>query len=483
MVLGHALGYLVAAVLQAVAALGLVAGLTRLLSEVEFGQYGLAAAVLHLYQSIVFFWLRASVSRFHAQTEQDGRLPAFLGHVRWWFVVAGLVAGAVAVLAALLLPISPGLRATMLAALIAATAQGGFTLVLELHRATLRAWRYSLFQSLQAGLSLALSLAFVLAAGQAAGSYGAALAMLGLGASYLVCLLADARGLAFWRAASPGADPRVGPMLAYGLPLSIAMVLDAVFATGDRFVIAHYLGEAEVGPYAAAVTLAHRSLLAICGVVGAAAAPLAFAALAGGGVPAARARLGDAVDLLYAIAIPAAAGLGALARPVAQVMVAEPMRAEVAMLLPWIACGALMHGIAVHYFHQAFLLARRPAAMIATIVPVVAIYLLLNLLLVARFGPFGAALAMIATQAIHLTVVTVIGRQQFPMPWRGTSALKAACATALMLAALRWTPMPGGAPGLVAQILFGAAVYGVAALVLDLAQCRQRLGRYLRREA
>lgn len=479
MILGHALGYLVAAALQAVAALGLVAGLTRLLSDVEFGQYGLATATLHLGQSVLFFWLKGSVSRFHAAAGQEGRLASFQAAVRRWFIATSLMGGGIGAAVALALPVSPGLRATIWATLAAAIAQGAFTLVLEMHRAGLRVWRYSLFQSLQAALSVALSLALVLAAGQAAGETGAALAMAGLALSFALCAAVDLRGLRFWFA---GGQPLPGEMraiLLYGLPLSLAMVLDAVLATGDRFVIAQFHGEAEVGPYAAAVTLAHRSLLALCTVVGAAAAPLAFATIAEDGTEAARRRLADAGDLLLAIGIPAAAGLAALAWPVSEVMVAASMRAEVAGLLPWIATGALMHGLAVHYFSQAFLLARQPMALVRCMLPVVLAYGALNIGLVRLYGAAGAAYALVATQALHLALSIVLGRRHFRVPLRGTTAAKAIAAAAMMLAALRWMALPGGMLGVLMQTAAGAAIYGAAALALDIANCRARLGRRL----
>ncbi|MCC7047361.1 MAG: oligosaccharide flippase family protein [Alphaproteobacteria bacterium] len=479
MILGHALGYLVAAVLQAVAALALVAGLTRLLSDVAFGQYGLATAALHLGQSVLYFWLKGSVSRFHATAEQEERLPSFLAGVRRWFVATSLLGAAVAVGVVLALRPSPDLRAMIWATVAAAVAQGGFTLVLETHRAGLRVWRYSLFQSLQAALSLALSLALVLAAGQAAGDTGAAWAMAGLALSYALCAAIDGRGLRFWFG---GGRPPTGEMraiLLYGLPLSVAMVLDAVLATGDRFVIAQFRGEAEVGPYAAAVTLAHRSLLALCTVVGAAAAPLAFATMAQEGTDAAQRRLADACDLLLAISIPAAAGLAALAWPVSAVMVAAAMREEVAALLPWIAAGALMHGLAVHYFSQAFLLARQPVALVHCMLPVVLAYGALNLALVRPYGAAGAAYALVATQALHLVLSIVLGRRHFAVPLRWVTAAKAVVAAAIMLTALRSLGLPGGMLGLIGQIVLGAAVYGAAALVLDIARCRVRLARRL----
>ncbi|MCK6449716.1 MAG: polysaccharide biosynthesis C-terminal domain-containing protein [Alphaproteobacteria bacterium] len=481
MVLSHALYYLVAAVLQAAAALGIVAALTRLLSDVEFGQYGLATAALHLYQSIAFFWLRANVSRFHAEAERAERLGSFLAAVRRCFLVVALAGGALSAAIVLVAPVSPGLRATLWATLGAATAQGAFTLVLELHRATLSAWRYALFQSIQAALGVGLSLAFVLGAGHFYGGMGAALAMAGLAVSFFLCMAIDSAGGRFWFGRGRAGPGEIRAFLVYGLPLAVVMVQDAFLATGDRFVIAHFLGEAGVGPYAAAVTLAHRSLLAICTVVGAAAAPLAFAALAEHGDEAARRRMGQSVDLLLATALPAAFGLAAVAGPISDVMVGEAMREEVRMLLPWIAAGALLHGLSVHYFHHAFLLSQRTMALFWAVSPVVLLYFALNAMLVPMHGAWGAALAMIATQALHLGLMVVVTRRVFPLPLRLPTLAKALAASALMYAALRLPGLPGGLLGLALQVALGALFYAAVALALDIAHCRDHAMRLLKR--
>jgi O-antigen/teichoic acid export membrane protein len=480
MVLNHALFYLAAAATQAAAALGLVAALTRLLSEAEFGQYGLAAAALHLYQSILFFWLRSSVSRFHAAAENERRLATFLAGMKRWFLAvaaAGLAAGALAVLAA---PASAGLRATLWVMLAAATAMGAFSLVLEIHRARLQAPQFALYQSIQAALSVALSLALVLAFARAGGGYGAAWAMGGLALSYLACVAVDPAALRFWRGRGRPEPGALGAILAYGLPMTVAMVMDALLVTADRFIIAHFLGEAGVAPYAAAQTLAQRSLMAICTVVGAAAAPLAFAAIERAGAAEARQRLTAAGDLAFAVAVPAAFGLAAVAGPLSDVMVGEALRAEARGLLPWIAAGGLLQGLAVHYFQQGFLVARRPGALVLALLPSMAVYFAGNFALVPRLGALGAAISLVASQGLQIVAVILAGRRHFAMPLCAGTALKAVLVSAAMFAILRLLPLPGGAAGLALQVALGGAIYAAGALLLNMANCRAHAARIVK---
>ncbi len=484
MVLNHALYYLIAAAMQAAAALGLVAALTRVLSDAEFGQYGLAAAALHLYQSILFFWLRASVSRFHAAAEHQQRLGSFLAGIRRWFLAVAAIGLALAAAVVAAVPASPGLRATLWVMLAAGTGLGGFTLVLELHRARLQARQFALFQSIQAAASVALSLVLVLAFARAAGGlYGAALAMGGLALSFLVCIAIDPAGLRFWRTGGKPAPGELNLILAYGLPMTVAMVLDALLITADRFIIAHFMGEAGVASYAAAQTLAQRSLMAICTVVGAAAAPLAFAAIERQGEAEARQRLTSAGDLAFAVAVPSAFGLAAVAGPLSDVMIGESLRAEARDLLPWIAAGGLLQGLAVHYFQQGFLVARRPGALVLALLPAMAVYFAGNFALVPVYGAMGAAFSLVASQTVQIAVVIAAGRRHFAMPLCAGTALKAVLVSSVMFAALRALPLPGGAIGLAAQVAIGVAIYAAGALLLNMAGCRAHARRLVRADA
>jgi len=241
------------------------------------------------------------------------------------------------------------------------------------------------------------------------------------------------------------------------------------------------LGEAAVAPYAAAQTLAQRSLMAICTVVGAAAAPLAFTAMERQGEAEARARLTASGDLAFAVAVPAAFGLAAVAGPLCDVMVGESLRAEAKTLLPWIAAGGLLQGLAVHYFQQGFLVARRPGALVLALLPAMAVYFAGNFALVPRLGAMGSAISIVLSQAVQVATVILAGRRHFAMPLCAGTALKAVAVSAVMFAALRLLPLPGGILGLAVQVIAGMAIYGAGALLLDMASCRGHVRRLLAR--
>jgi O-antigen/teichoic acid export membrane protein len=125
------------------------------------------------------------------------------------------------------------------------------------------------------------------------------------------------------------------------------------------------------------------------------------------------------------------------------------------------------------YFHEAYVLGRKPRAMAVIMASSAILNLVLNLILTPRLGITGAALATVIAYAVALSVCVVHGRTIFPLPipvktWAGAGA-----ATGLMALALLALPAPAiPVAALSLKIVVGAGVYGLAALVLDVAGCR-----------
>src|SRR6185437_9560463 len=77
--------------------------------------------------------------------------------------------------------------------------------------------------------------------------------------------------------------PLAGRYLAYGVPVSMSLILALAIATTDRFVLAGTLGESSVGVYQAGYSLASRTLDVMFIWLGMAGGPAAIAALERGG--------------------------------------------------------------------------------------------------------------------------------------------------------------------------------------------------------
>jgi O-antigen/teichoic acid export membrane protein len=177
---------------------------------------------------------------------------------------------------------------------------------------------------------------------------------------------------------------------------------------------------------------------------------------------------------------PAAVGLALVARPLAEVMVGEQLRAGAAAVTPWIAASGLFAGLTTYYFHQAFTLARRTRLLLAAMSIPAAANIALNVVLIPRFGLSGAMWATTASYAIGLAASWALGRRIMPLPVPWTTLSRCVLATVVMALAVALVPATGGLGELLLKACGGAAVYGALALILDIAGARSFALRALR---
>ncbi|WP_370545448.1 lipopolysaccharide biosynthesis protein [Caulobacter sp. 17J80-11] len=465
-------GYLPANAVQGLVGLGSIVVFTRLLTPEEYGRYALAFSVLVLAHTSVFTWLEAAMARFWAAERDEGLSAHFATLYRTFFALTvpfALVAG----LALWLWPAAPALKGAVAAALGTVIAKCLVQLARERRRAAGEVASASLLDMAQTAGG------FLLGAGLAAAGLGARGPLLGLllGALLLVpfCL---PRELSF--AKGGGFEPaRARAYAAYGLPVSASLILALGLASLDRFLIAGFLDAGAVGAYHAAYTLANRTLDVLFVWLGAAGGPALVAALERGGRTELEKTAREQASTMLLLCLPAAAGLALVARPLAELLVGEGLRAAAAQVTPWAALSALFAGLTTYYFHQAFTLGRRTTLLLAAMAVPAAANLALNLILLPRFGLAGAAWAAAASYAIGAVASYVIGRKatRLPLPWN--TLLRCAFATAAMAVVVVLLPELGGLPELILKAGAGVIVYGACAWALDAGGVREAAARTL----
>jgi O-antigen/teichoic acid export membrane protein len=456
------LGYLPVNVVQAVAGFGSILVFTRLLSPAAYGDYALAFSVATLGHTLSMTWIEAAMARFYAAEPEGQARESLFATVYGLFAVLGFATPVAAALVFAFAPWGHELKFAIGAGLMSAVARGLLKLSQERRRAAGDVKGF-------AGFDMAVTGGGFVAGGLLAGftGMGAASPFVGVGIVSALCLifalppeLAVARRGKF--------DPkRARAFLAYGVPLSLSLMLSLALATTDRFVLAAYAGEAAVGAYHAGYTLSNRTLDVIFLWIGMAGGPAAVAALEQGGHEALRKTALSQAAMLLVVTLPAAAGIALVARPLAQVMVGPELMAEAAAVTPWIAAGAFFAGITTYYLHNAFTLARRTGRqMVAVAIPAAA-NLVLCLVLIPRFGLEGAMWATAGSYGLGMVASFVLGRGclKLPVPWKALAGV--AVATAVMALAVSLLPALGGFPELFLKAGVGAAVYAAAVVALN----------------
>jgi O-antigen/teichoic acid export membrane protein len=468
------IGYLPANLVQGLVGLLSIVAFTRLLTPEAYGAYALAFSVSSLVHTASFTWLEAAMARFYAREAEAGALAAHFATLYRLFCVLALALPLAAGLVVWLLPLADGLKVAITAGLVATPLRSLAKLAQEHRRAAGRVRSSAL---LDIGQSAG---AFAIGAGLAAIGAGGAAPLIGAGLAAAACLafvlpeeLGSVRGGRFEAA-------RAKDYAHYGVPVALSLILSLALATTDRFMLAAFLDPASVGVYHAGYSLSNRTLDVLFIWLGAAGGPAAVAALERGGPEALKRTAREQASLMLLIGLPAAAGLALVARPLAELMVGEGLRAGAARVTPWIALSGLFSGLTTYYLHTAFTLARRTRLMLVAMAVPAGANLLLTLLLIPRFGLDGAMWATAASYGLGALASLVLGRRVMPLPIPWLDLCRCGAAAAGMTAVVLLIPPLGGFAELAAKAAAGALAYAALAFAFDASEMRTRFAHLVR---
>lgn len=457
MLIRHSATYFAARIVSGASSLVAVALYTRLLTADGYGQYALVMAAAVTVNAVLLQWLSLSLGRQLAagcQQEEELLSTALVGYCA--LVVATATIGvATAVL-------HPRLRQPAMLVVAISAAQGWFDLNLAVANARLTPTRYAVLSSIKAigGLSVAFALLVL-----GMGYLGPLLALF----AALSCSPLVLRGQ--WRRVSlvgwRGSIMR--DLLAYGAPLALTFVMIVALDVADRFIIGWLMTPSAVGLYAAAYDLANQSLGALLNVVHLAAFPLAVRAFGAQGEDGARLQLQRNLVLLTAIALPATAGVVLLRDNIASTVLGVNVRAQASEIMPLVAIGVCIWGIKAYYLDYAFQLKKRLAIQIVPNAAAALINVLLNVILIPRFGLEGAAWATVAAYAVGALLTYVVAGRIFRFPPLSPDIYKTCVAVSGMVAFLFCIRGWRGVVALALQITGGIAVYAALMLMLNVA--------------
>ncbi len=470
------LGYLPVNVAQGVVGLLTIVLFTRVLDPAQYGVYALAFSVGSLTQTILLTWTEAAMARFLAARTQDDRLADhFATLFRLWLCAAVVVPLACVVV--WLTPLDAPLKIAVVAALASTLVNSLMKLALERRRAAGEVSGAALLTMAQTagGFLLGLALAFA--------GLGGAAPVLGVGMISAICVLAVLPGELKRMTGGKFDKVLARSYAAYGLPVSMSLILALVLASTDRLLLGAFLDEATVGVYHAGYSLGSRTLDVVFIWLGMAGAPALISALERGGQAALTEAAREQAGFMTLLTLPAAVGLALVARPLADLMIGEGLRAGASHVTPWIAASGWLSGVTTYYLLQAFTLARRTPLLIVSMSAPALANVILNLALIPRLGLDGALWATTLSYGLGAVAAWALGRRAcaLPIPWDVLAKAGSACvAMAVIVQAL---PSPGGVPELALKAGAGAAVYGAIVLGLDVGGLRAKLSSLLRRRA
>ena len=127
----------------------------------------------------------------------------------------------------------------------------------------------------------------------------------------------------------------------------------------------------------------------------------------------------------------------------------------------------MLNGLMIHYFAEAFQLAKRPLERALLMLVPASVNVVLNFLLIPLMGLMGAVIATLICYAVGVCLLVLAGRRHVALPLPVMDAARIGLAALAMWPVIAILPAWGGWPELLLKAGAGAGAYGVAALALD----------------
>lgn len=261
----------------------------------------------------------------------------------------------------------------------------------------------------------------------------------------------------------------------YGAPLMLSNLLEWPSIHGIRLITEAGLGVAGVGLMTVAWWLGLRLAAFVALLVTGATFAAAIARLDRGGAEEARTQLADNGALLLALLAPATAGVAMLSQQFAELLVATEFRATTAALLPLAMAAGALRAFREHGSEQSLLVFKRTHATIVTTMVEMPLTLALCALGMWGWGLDGAVAGCAAAAAVGAVFSYGYAARLTGYYLRGSDLVRVGLSTAVMATGLALLPPAHGLFDLAMTIVFGAAIYGLAATLLWRGELRRAL--------
>lgn len=268
-------------------------------------------------------------------------------------------------------------------------------------------------------------------------------------------------------------------LVIYGTPLAVSFLLDEVANVSDRYMLAWLLGEAEAGKYAVGYDLAGNSILMIMNAVNLAAYPMIAKLLDTKGKEAALEYFKTYAVLLLGVSIPAVVGLSLVGPNIVELVIGEKYQESVTLVLPWVASAVFFMGAGAFYMHLPFQLGNHNIGIVKIAGTIAVLNLILNYILIPRFGMQGAAIATLLSFIVSVSLGYIFGKRVFPIPFPGKEVLKILTAALLMGICLYYLKDLRGWLSLLLQFSSGFSVFVVTAYLLDIGGIKEFIANFL----
>ncbi|CAG9621410.1 oligosaccharide flippase family protein [Sutcliffiella rhizosphaerae] len=461
----HAFAYFLSHGVPALVSFASIAIFTRMLTPEEYGMYALVFAIAGMINAVIFEWLKLSLLRYYSRYQEDNRFfetikLSFLG-----LLVASLVVGVLTMFFFQGKAFSP---VFILLTLLFSWTQSWNSINLTLMRAKLSPKSYGILAFSRTTLGLVLGTAFIYA------GYAEIGLLIGLMLGFWITLMRPT--LKYWKI---GLDYKafqtdyLKQFLKYGMPLTITLLLSVIIHNSDRLIIDYLLDTSATGIYSVTYDLSEQTIFTLMMIINLAAFPIAVKVMEEKGELAAYEQVKKNTSLIFLIAIPAVTGFILISQNITNVFLGESFREEALSLIPYIAIGALLKGFKLYSVDIMFHLKQRTSLQIYPVVGAAILNVVLNFLLIPKYGIEGAAMGTVIAYAFAVAISWIIVHIQIsPLPFPLKDFISVLTASCIMALALWPFHQQTGLFFLAVQLLVGGTAFVGAVIVLNTMNAR-----------
>ena len=217
----------------------------------------------------------------------------------------------------------------------------------------------------------------------------------------------------------------------YGLPMALWFLASAVMTAGDRYILAIYHGVAAVGLYSTGYNTVNQGVQMVSAPLLTATWPRIIDQWTKGNVENSKIILRGTTNLYLVVGGYLVGGVAVLGPPLFRMLVGVKFASAYSILLP-VAAGTVLWQMA-HLGHASLELLNRTRVMARNLYLAVFFNFLANVCLVPRYGINGAALAILASYTVYVSLVWWTSRTALPWTIDILKLLEVCCATAIGL--------------------------------------------------
>ncbi len=412
------LRYIPAVVVPAAASVFGVAIFTRIFPPGPYGEYALVNVVATTAIVILSGWLQQSLLRYLPRYLAEGRLEEFVvkfNSILWVF--SGLVLAAALLVGWPLMRVLGAFARYYVVAAVWAVAGAVFIVQTHSFRASLQSAAFSRYQVAYALGRLVLALAFVYLVSKDVMGL-----VVGSAAAYVVLLWPMCRELGIPRGVKSFGFSIDKELLkktfSYGFPVMGWVLAVKILDLSDRFIIQFYRGAEEVGIYSANYTLVTMGILLVATPLLSAAVPLIVHAWETGHQERIQ-RVISSFSRYYLItAVPVVMYTIVFSWEIVSVFLGKAFR-EGHTTIPYILLGSFLWNFAM-YGHKGIKLLEKTRVMFVLVAICCIVNVVLNLIIVPRYGYQGAAFTTFVSFALYPIMLYGVTRRYIAwvIPWR-----------------------------------------------------------------